>query len=483
MTEPTTPPTLETEGSVPEVPAGAAPPGGPLGRVRAFFGRHEFLRHFTVLVSGTAIAQVIQIVAMVLVARLFTPVEMGVYTLVLAAANLLVPIAALRYDMAIVLPSSDNDARRLVRIATCFNTIMSALYTVLMFAAAGPIARLLMRSTPAGVTTEQMVAMVKPWLYASGLLMWLLAQVAILTYWLTRTKDFRTISQNRVTRSFSASLLQVLAGVAKTGIGGLMIATMVGQLLQLVNLVRRTGAFWRRSGDSIEHSTRELLTEYRKMPLLNGPNALVDSARLQGIPLLITRFGAEAVGQFGTAWRLLQAPMGLINGAIQQIFFQKLSVTKRGQMFRLIRQTTVRSLVIGIVPFAAIYFLGPILVPWLLGARWQLAGQISAVLVPWLYLNFVTSPISTVFVMAKRQGTMLVFALFYAAVPLGILWRSNAPLLTTLSWMSWAMFALLVVFIALALWVSHTYDRSPEDEDAQTHADQLVVAEELADDA
>lgn len=196
------------------------------------------------------------------------------------------------------------------------------------------------------------------------------------------------------------------------------------------------------------------------MPLLNGPNAVADAVRVNGINALIgAYFAAGVLGQFGLAWRLLQAPLALINGALQQVFFQRLARTPRGQMTRVVRASIVRSAALGAVPFGLIALAAPPVVTWALGEQWVLAGVIAATLAPWLYLNLITSPVSTVFIVVESQLELLLFALVFMAVPLGLIWWRHADIVETLTWVSWSMTGMLVVFLVLALFVARRFDR------------------------
>lgn len=141
------------------------------------------------------------------------------------------------------------------------------------------------------------------------------------------------------------------------------------------------------------------------------------------------------------------------------MFFQKLSVTREGSLRPLVMRTMVRMLAIGTVPFALLYFLAPPLLPWVLGAKWAAAGRMTAILVPWLWLNFTTSPISGLFVVARRQYISLVHSIFHAGVPLLVIWHWHSSLTQTLTAVSWCMAALLAIYLVLALWASTLYDR------------------------
>lgn len=450
-----------------ESSAAAEPPSGLVARLRHRLSGQEFLKHVLTLMTGTASAQVLQFVAMIFVGRLFTPVEFGVYTLVMSAVSAIVPIAAGRYELAIVLPRRDNDARQLLRLSTWINTAISLLTVVVMVFLSPVLAELLTDQTQANASVIE--ASLRNWLYAVGPIVWLVTQLGVMSYWLTRTKNFRQVSQNKIHQAVSVSGLQIGTGLLGMGVTGLVLSTVAGYTASLVNLVRNTRGQYRIEGPVATKA--ELARRYWKMPALNGPNALVDSIRLNGINFMIgARYASGPVGQFGMAWRLLQAPMGLINAAVAQVFFQRLAKVRRGEMTRIVRQAVLRSMLLGIVPFALIWWLGPWILPFVLGDDWELAGDIARVLVPWLYLNFITSPISTTFVVVKRQFTMLLFSIAYMAVPLTLIAVLPQDLLATLDWVSWSMAALLVVFIGLTLLVSRQYDRgfgwsAEEDED------------------
>ncbi|MBO1031819.1 oligosaccharide flippase family protein [Tessaracoccus sp. SD287] len=458
-------------------------PSGVIGRVRARLAGQDFLKNVLTLMTGTASAQVLQFLAMIFVGRLFTAAEFGVYVLVMSAVSAVVPIAAGRYELAIVLPRRDNDARQLLRLCTWINVAVSLATIAVMLVISPWLARLMTDQSQADAASIE--AGLRFWLYFTGPMVFLVTQLGVMSYWLTRTRNFRQVAQNKIYQSVSVSGLQVGTGAVGMGVSGLVIATIVGYAASLWNLLRKTRGQYRIDGPA--RSKRELARRYVKMPALNGPNAVVDSVRLNGINALVgANYAAGPVGQFGMAWRLLQAPMGLINAAVAQVFFQRLATVERGQMTGIVRMAIVRSMVIGIVPFALIWSLGPWILPFVLGGDWTLAGEISRVLVPWLYLNFITSPISTVFVTVHRQLTMLLFSIAYMVVPLSILGFFAGDLLTTMAQVSWAMAGLLVVFLLLALLVSWQYDRGfgfrADEVDVEVEqAEQQVTGEEPLD--
>lgn len=427
--------------------------------------RHEFIRHVTVLLTGTAAAQAIPMLAAPLVGRLFTDSERGDYALFMALVGGLITIAALRYDLAIVLPEDDRDARGLANASLRISAVVCAAFALVLVFAGGTLGHWMK------------LPHLAQWAPLVGLVGFAYSCVSILNFWCNRQKNYALMSSNKLIQATTTSGTQVGLGLAGAGSFGLVISQLIGQGLGAATLA------WRTRNDLAGDASpvRPLLRQYRRMPLLNGPNALVDAVRLNGIPILLAvAFGKAVTGQFNWAWTLLQVPIGIANASIGQVFYQRLAVSKPGTMFSLVSKGMLRLAAIAAVPFALIWALSPWGFPWLLGHQWVLAGDLGRVLVPWLFMNFITAPISMLFLVAKRQGAMLVFSLFYAAVPLSLLHWHTGTALQTVGRVSWAMAGLLVVMLLLSLWVARDFDQrgtSPDAEGLELSHEQIAVAD------
>ena len=459
--EPQTPPT-----------EGDSAPNALTARLRSLRSS-TFLRHVLTLMTGTALAQIVPILARPFMTRyMYDDKQMGLYTAYLSIVAAFVTIGAARYDMAVVMPEKDGDARALVRLCSRISAGLSLVLVVALTLLRHPIANLMRQPDLA------------QYLPVVGIAVLAMTQLSARQYWLNRNQRYKEIARNRMGQSFTATGGQLALGLPKAfawanfGAWGLVLGHLAGQLFSLTNLTRLTREETApQEGDSM----RAVAHEYRKMPLVNGPNAIVDTVRLNGINLLTAaHFSVGMLGQFGQAWTLLQLPMSLINGALSQVFYQKLATTPRGRMLPLIRGTVKRSLAVGFVPFALLWLLSPWFFPIVLGDGWEMSGEIARALVPWLYMNFVTSPISLIFVTTKRQGTMFAHAVVFMAVPLTLIQTFHTDILATMEMVSWSMAGLLVVFVLLALWVARQYDReggTPDLETAEAVADEAYDAQ------
>lgn len=418
-------------------------------RFQRLLQKYPTLRHIATLASGTAIAQMIALGASMITARLFTPETFGQFAIYGSIVSIVATIASLRMDLTIVLPDSDDSARRIAKIGTVSNVC---------FAAGASLAAFLLHDLIVDIYGSRELAI---WMPLVGLSIFFLAQVTVLQYWFNRKKDYRTISRNRIQQMAGSSGGQVAAGLTGfTTLPGLIIGTAIGPAFAFLNLRRKSQELLAPIPADTP-SSLDLLRRYKKMPLLNLPNALIDGIRLNGIPLMIGLVALDSVGQFSRAWSILQVPIGLMNGAISQVFFQKLTTVKPGGMYPLVKATMIRAILISIVPFGLIYLVSPWFFLLVFGPQWDLSGEIARALTPWLAMQLVTSPISTLFVVTENQIWLLGFSIVFAAAPLSLLYFSPLPLVTTLTIVGGVMALLLVGLLGMALVAARRFDARP----------------------
>src|SRR5690606_12204417 len=96
-------------------------------------GRNSrLLRNILTVVSGTAGAQALTLAFMPVIARIYGPEAYGVLGTFLSVTLMLIPVAALTYPIAIVLPRRDGDARGLVRLSLMLAVLLAALTALSM---------------------------------------------------------------------------------------------------------------------------------------------------------------------------------------------------------------------------------------------------------------------------------------------------------------------------------------------------------------
>lgn len=410
------------------------------------------LRDVTILASGTAAAQAVSILVALVTARLFTPAAFGGFAIYGSLTGIVITIAALRFDMAVMLPDDEDEARVVAKLAARL---------ILGFSVAASVGGLLLRDVVVAVYGDRDLA---AWLPFSGLTVFFVASATLMQYWFNRTNQYGVISINRVQQTIGSAGGQLGFGLAGfRSMGGLLLGTMCGQAIAYVNLRRKSSAMRLAPAEGTA-TPRQLAARYRQMPLLNLPAALVDSVRLNGISLLIGAFSLGSVGQFNLAWRVLQVPIILINGAISQVFFERLARVRRGEMLPLVRAAIRRALLLSVPSFAVLYLAAPWLFVVAFGEQWSMAGDFARAIIPWLMMQLVTSPVSTVFVVTQTQQWMLAFSVAFAAVPLTLLSVLTEDLMRTMTIVGLSMGGMLVVMLVMAIAAARRYDADAPNE-------------------
>ncbi|WP_245637385.1 oligosaccharide flippase family protein [Actinomyces vulturis] len=369
-------------------------------------------------------AQVIVFFMTMVLSRLYTTEDFGQLTRYTSIVAIVISIAACRYDMTIMLPKDNKAALSVARLGMTCLSVTSVVATIIAF----PLKPLVREHWGQSIAT---------WLPMIGVTTFLLSSVTLFQFWFNRQSDYKTISLNRVEQQIGQTLGQLFFGIiGLLGVSGLILGQTVGQLWAFVNLGRKAKPL-RQPLPADAPSLKDMAWRYRRMPLLNGSNALVDAVRLNGINLLIGAYSTSELGQFSLAWRVLEVPLALINGAVSQVFFHKLSTLERGEMHPLVRLTIKRAIVVGVLPFVLLAFISPWLFPLLFGHQWTSSGAFARALTPWLLMTLITSPLSNLFVVTENQDWMLVFSIVYAVVPL--------------CWLSWSPLALLPTVFVLGV--------------------------------
>jgi O-antigen/teichoic acid export membrane protein len=76
---------------------------------------------------------------------------------------------------------------------------------------------------------------------------------------------------------------------------------------------------------------------------------------------------------------------------------------EKRKMYPTLKKTIGLLSILSLIPFSIVFFFGEPIFVFVFGENWVLAGQISEILAPWLMINFVTSPISTLPLVLGKQ--------------------------------------------------------------------------------
>ncbi len=409
-----------------------------------------FAKNVLTLMTGTSIAQAIPLLISPLLTRLYEPETFGILAIYMSILAVITVFSTGRYELAIVLPKRKTDAIHLVILSIYITIFISAITLLLAYLFGEYIAALL--------HSEEIVF----WLFWIPISVLCVGIFQSLNYWCTRNKNFKMIARAKILQSIIYAITTISIGFFGFGTSGLILGLIFSQIAMALYLLKDNLLNVVLGIKTINFSKIFYLAKlYKKMPLLNLPNAFVDNMRLSGINILIGNFYTNAIlGQFSLAWRMVQAPFAILGGSISQVFFQKLTETKPGYLTHTIYKIISKLFLIALIPFTLIFFYAENLFSIVFGEKWVIAGQIASILTPWLFINFLTSPISSVFIVLNKQEIMLYFSIIYMLTPLSILYIfKDTEILQILHIINLSMSILLLIFILMVLIYAKKYDK------------------------
>jgi O-antigen/teichoic acid export membrane protein len=239
--------------------------------------------------------------------------------------------------------------------------------------------------------------------------------------WHTRCHRFQPVATGRALQSGSAVALQLTAGFAGVGAVGLVAGAAAGFVatafwLSITLLV----SDWKRLRVRLR-ALPKLARRYARFPLLSAPAALLNVlASRAPVLLLAAFFTAGTVGQFGIAFGTLVLPLGLLTGAVGQVFFVRAAEAHRaGTLGPLTLGVFRQLLVMTVYPALVVAVAGPALFAFVFGPEWAVAGVYARALSAWVLLVSVAVPLTRVFDVTEQQRADLGFSLALFAVQTG----------------------------------------------------------------
>lgn len=312
-------------------------------------------------------------------------------------------IATFRFELAIMFPKSASKAKELFLLSLLTATI----YSIVAF---GIIVLLEWLFFP----RISMDHILKTWFLILPIIVLLIGTGNVFQNWLNRNKKYKQLGFGKILNSIGNNSLLLIIGFVGGGAWGLLLGNIFG--LILFNLFFIYKIFYVdkvRLGKPQKARMKELTKEFKEFPLINTPQALIESLQLHGlIYLLKIFFNTTIVGWYSFAMRVLQAPMWLIGTSIAQVFYKEASedLHNSGNIIASVKKTIKFSAVIGLPVIVVLLFFGPPLFSFIFGESWRDSGIYAQILAPWIYFDFIRYSVSQAPILVKRMKSMFLFA-------------------------------------------------------------------------
>ncbi|WP_455884527.1 lipopolysaccharide biosynthesis protein [Pseudomonas spelaei] len=355
--------------------------------------KSAYWKNIVSVLTGSAVAQAIPIVGALVLARIFSPGEFGLYASWLGVVLFIGVVITGRFETSLAV-EIDGGPRRIAVVSTLIVAAITSLSLQLLLVLATVLFPVILKNiTPwllfFAVPTALAIAIVQTW-----------------QSWAAAEGAYRKLTAIRITNAAAITISQIIFGFLRPDaavlafgylVGGIVACVLCAKLMPLEKLPTQNKtfdlvkAFWRRQ---------------RRFPLLSLPADAINTAAAQ-LPIIIvaSRFGAEVAGLLAMTVRILAAPLGLLGKSVLDVFKRHAATHYRefGEC-RDIYLQTFKVLSAGSLLFlVGMFFLSESLFVIAFGEQWRFSGTIAIWMSPYFALAFVASPLSYMVYIAGKQ--------------------------------------------------------------------------------
>jgi len=418
-----------------------------IGYFFSIIPKNRFFRSVSTLAGGAALGQILNIIASPLLTRLYSPEDFGVFGVYASILGIFIVTASFRYEFAIPLPEDDRNAANILFL--CFVLLFgTTIFSAFLIFFCGQ-----------QIVTWANVPQLGCYLWLIPLGLFGSGAYQILSYWAIRKRNFTQLGKTKFTRGFARVFLQIGIGLFTPGPIGLLLGQCAGDSAGSGSLGTAAWKMDRFSFKSVSfNGIRNVARRYKRFPIFSGTADLIDSLGLNLPQLLFAAFyGANVVGFFMFATRIIGAPLNLVVDSVSQVFLGEVSQLAKVDLISLklfFIKLLFKLVVIGGIPIGIICFFAPCFFSLIFGSEWITAGTYVQIMGIMFAIRFAIVPFQHIFTILEKQDIYLFwnstrFFIVIGSILLGKL--LNLPDLSVIAVYSGSM-SISYIFLIFLIW-------------------------------
>jgi O-antigen/teichoic acid export membrane protein len=344
----------------------------------------KFLRNVFVVLSGTAVAQIITIAFSPIITRLYGPEVFGLLGAFTALTHTLSPLAGLSYPSAIVLPQGDTEAHAIVRLSRNVSFGVALFLVIIVFFVGNNIAAFFNLDKIGNFIYLVPITIIFASYYQSSQQLMLRKKLYKLNAQITVIQAI-LLNTCKSVIGFFFPTAAVLVGIS--AVDNALLAAMQSFTLKKEKPVVEEAA--------AKFSLWYIAKKYYDFPVYRTPQSLINIAA-QSLPVLLLAsfFGPSAAGFYSLGRKILSIPTTLIGRSVGNVFYPHIAeVANKGKsLSRPLLKTTLALAVAGIVPFGAVSLFGPWVFGFVFGKEWIKAGEYARWISLYSFFIYINRP-------------------------------------------------------------------------------------------
>ena len=363
--------------------------------------KSDFNRNIFTLMTGTAVAQAIPILASPLLTRLYTPEDFGIFGIFMSIVTIGAIFVTGRYDYAILLSKTKNETNHLISLSMYSSFLLSIITYILLF-------------NYQGILTNYFNNLkIDIWIMLIPISILFTAYFQTFSAVLNRNKDYIKMSKVKVMISISVLLLTIIFAFIINRNLGQIYGYLFGHIFvsfYLFYFLYKNNYIYRIQISKIKY----VFFKHIKFLKFSTPSDIFNSFSNIGFPLLISiAFNPIVTGLYYLSNKIIRLPLSLIFSSISGVYTQKAAeLYNKKEYIELIKLTNniQKRILIILLPFSILVSLiSPFLFGFVFGEDWILAGEYVRYYIVFVFFNGLYSPISQIGNILNRQDFLLKF--------------------------------------------------------------------------
>lgn len=414
------------------------------------FNRTFNSKHYKYL-SNFAFAQLFVVAITPLFSRIYSPNDLGVSSLFITISLLLGSFTSLSFENSFFIEDEENSIDCLV-LCVLICILLSSIISFI------PINFLFEKFF--GLTNNPIFRNLLP------LNLFLIGLNNIFKSFANKKGFYKLLGINKVIFSISVPTFTIIFGYLNYSYEGILMAFIIG--LFIVNINFFIGLRKHIIGKIFPLNFKNFYFIFYKNKSLifwTMPSNFVSNLSSY-LPVIFIGnfFGSAVLGQYELAMRAFYFPVGILISTIKDVFKEKISNSikqnrKLKNTFNNFFQILTKISILIILPFS-IFF--PYLYRFIFGPEWSDGGFLIHILIPLLCINFISSPLSIILIIKKKQKLDFIWQIFFLITTLTSfaiprLFLKDISIELNLLIYSFSSFIMYLIAIAISSKVSNIY--------------------------
>lgn len=358
--------------------------------------RNQFLRNVSTLAFGTIISQAVVVGSSPILSRIYSVEQFGLLSVFTSITVFFAVVSTGRYELAIGLPDNDEKSAKIFKLIIAIGAVISSLYLAIILL----LKHGLRINDHTGFLNQNTS-------YLAPLYIFFVATFSALGYWNQRHKNYKKITIANAVQVLATTLFSIalgLLGYPQGMIVSLIIGILVAVIYMFVTDLQLLPMIVKQRG------LGEVAREYVSFPRYMILSDLSLTASQQFIPILFSvLYNPTIVGFFSMANRMLRLPNIVITSSIGNVFRNEAidEIREKGECMRLYNSTFKKLLYMSLPSYLFLFIVSPILFEVVFGKQWLQAGTFARIISVFLFVEFIATPLNTLFYVREKQKLLM----------------------------------------------------------------------------